>query len=162
VSLLEARGLEVWFDLEGGGVLHAVQGVSFALEPGERMGLVGESGCGKTTTARAPSSSTSYSPRISMIPAGVAATKVGLPCSRWPALKGWNPSTSLMGAIDRMMRSSSICSGSGSWQRIPVTRSSALSSPTSWRSSCSVVSADSLWSNGSMPTSRQAFCLLAT
>jgi peptide/nickel transport system ATP-binding protein len=53
VSLLEARGLEVWFDLEGGGVLHAVQGVSFALEPGERLGLVGESGCGKTTTALA-------------------------------------------------------------------------------------------------------------
>jgi oligopeptide/dipeptide ABC transporter ATP-binding protein len=50
VSLLEVRDLHVWFDLEQGGELHAVQGVGFALEPGERFGLVGESGCGKTTT----------------------------------------------------------------------------------------------------------------
>jgi len=50
-ALLEARDLNVWFDLEGGATLHAVQGVSFSLEPGERLGLVGESGCGKTTTA---------------------------------------------------------------------------------------------------------------
>ena len=49
-SLLEVEGLNVWFDLDRGRELHAVQGVSFALEPGERLGLVGESGCGKTTT----------------------------------------------------------------------------------------------------------------
>ena len=51
--LLEVEDLHVWFDLEGGGELHAVQGVSFGLEPGERMGLVGESGCGKTKIGRA-------------------------------------------------------------------------------------------------------------
>jgi peptide/nickel transport system ATP-binding protein len=44
------RDIHVWFDLPEGKQLHAVQGVSFDLDPGERMGLVGESGCGKTTT----------------------------------------------------------------------------------------------------------------
>jgi peptide/nickel transport system ATP-binding protein len=47
--VLSVEGLEVWFDVPGG-ELHAVQGVGFDLFPGERMGLVGESGCGKTTT----------------------------------------------------------------------------------------------------------------
>jgi peptide/nickel transport system ATP-binding protein len=47
--VLSVEGLEVWFDVPGG-ELHAVQGVGFDLYPGERMGLVGESGCGKTTT----------------------------------------------------------------------------------------------------------------
>jgi len=51
--LLQVEDLHVWFDLEDGGELHAVQGVNLALEPGERLGLVGESGCGKTTTALA-------------------------------------------------------------------------------------------------------------
>jgi peptide/nickel transport system ATP-binding protein len=48
--MLEVRDLHVWFELPGGNQLHAVQGVSFDLDRGERMGLVGESGCGKTTT----------------------------------------------------------------------------------------------------------------
>jgi peptide/nickel transport system ATP-binding protein len=49
--LLEVEDLHVWFDLADGGELHAVQGVNLSLDPGERLGLVGESGCGKTTTA---------------------------------------------------------------------------------------------------------------
>ena len=49
-ALLELEDLNVWFDLGGGRELHAVQGVSLTLEAGERLGLVGESGCGKTTT----------------------------------------------------------------------------------------------------------------
>ena len=48
--VLAVEGLHVWFDLEQGGELHAVQGVDFSLQEGERFGLVGESGCGKTTT----------------------------------------------------------------------------------------------------------------
>jgi peptide/nickel transport system ATP-binding protein len=46
--ILRAEDLHVWFDLPHG-ELHAVQGITFELHPGERMGLVGESGCGKTT-----------------------------------------------------------------------------------------------------------------
>ncbi len=52
-ALLEIEDLHVWFDLPDGGELHAVQGVSMSLDAGGRLGLVGESGCGKTTTALA-------------------------------------------------------------------------------------------------------------
>src|SRR5258708_25459546 len=50
MSLLEVSDLNVWFALPGGGQVHAVQGVSFGMAAGQRFGLVGESGCGKTTT----------------------------------------------------------------------------------------------------------------
>jgi oligopeptide/dipeptide ABC transporter ATP-binding protein len=50
MSLLTVEDLHVWFDLPEGRELHAVQGVSFAVDAGERFGLVGESGSGKTTT----------------------------------------------------------------------------------------------------------------
>jgi peptide/nickel transport system ATP-binding protein len=46
--LLEVTELNVWFDVPDGQA-HAVRDVSFSLGRGERMGLVGESGCGKTT-----------------------------------------------------------------------------------------------------------------
>ena len=50
MSLLEVSGLHVWFEPPHAAEVHAVRGVSFALDAGERFGLVGESGCGKTTT----------------------------------------------------------------------------------------------------------------
>jgi oligopeptide/dipeptide ABC transporter ATP-binding protein len=49
-ALLELEDLHVWFDLGHGRELHAVQGVSLSFDAGQRLGLVGESGCGKTTT----------------------------------------------------------------------------------------------------------------
>ena len=48
--LLEIEDLHVWFELPNHGELHAVQGVSISIDAGTRLGLVGESGCGKTTT----------------------------------------------------------------------------------------------------------------
>ena len=58
-KLLDVRDLTVHFPVRSGllqrvtGQVKAVDGVSFALERGETLGLVGESGCGKSTTARA-------------------------------------------------------------------------------------------------------------
>jgi peptide/nickel transport system ATP-binding protein/oligopeptide transport system ATP-binding protein len=49
-QLLEILDLRVYFHTEDG-VLKAVDGVSFAIGPGETLGLVGESGCGKSVTA---------------------------------------------------------------------------------------------------------------
>jgi oligopeptide/dipeptide ABC transporter ATP-binding protein len=48
--LLEVEGLRTYFTLESGTV-KAVDGVSFRLDHGEALGIAGESGCGKTTTA---------------------------------------------------------------------------------------------------------------
>ena len=50
--LLEVEGLKKYFNLGRGRILHAVDDVSFTLKPGETLGLVGESGCGKTTVGR--------------------------------------------------------------------------------------------------------------
>jgi oligopeptide transport system ATP-binding protein len=49
--LLEVKNLKKYFYVKGG-VLKAVDDVSFAIKKGETLGLVGESGCGKSTTGR--------------------------------------------------------------------------------------------------------------
>ena len=52
-AVLRVDGLVVEFPARRGRVVHAVSGVSFDLIEGETLGIVGESGCGKTTTGRA-------------------------------------------------------------------------------------------------------------
>src|SRR6185503_13378517 len=55
---LDVRGLKVYFPIKTGvlrrvtGYIKAVDGVNFFVRKGETLGLVGESGCGKTTTGR--------------------------------------------------------------------------------------------------------------
>ena len=50
MAFLEIDSLRVVFDTDRG-VVRAVDGVSFSIEHGETLGVVGESGCGKSATA---------------------------------------------------------------------------------------------------------------
>ena len=51
-ALLEVKNLKKYFKVPQG-MLHAVDDVSFTIQQGRTLGIVGESGCGKTTTGRA-------------------------------------------------------------------------------------------------------------
>lgn len=51
-TILEVKNLKKYFTTKKG-LLHAVDGISFSINKGETLGLVGESGCGKSTAGRA-------------------------------------------------------------------------------------------------------------
>ena len=57
-KILEVEGLRTWFPVKRGilnkhvGDIKAVDGLNFFVRKGETLGLVGESGCGKSTTGR--------------------------------------------------------------------------------------------------------------
>ncbi|EPY14067.1 MULTISPECIES: ABC transporter ATP-binding protein [Paenibacillus] len=51
-ALLEVQGLKKYFNLGRGNILKAVNDVSFTIHKGETLGMVGESGCGKSTVGR--------------------------------------------------------------------------------------------------------------
>lgn len=48
-ALIQVKNLKEYFDIKGKGKLHAVDDISFDINSGETLGLVGESGCGKST-----------------------------------------------------------------------------------------------------------------
>ena len=51
MSILEIKGLKTHFKTDDGW-LHAVDGVDMSIDAGETLGVVGESGCGKSVTAK--------------------------------------------------------------------------------------------------------------
>lgn len=50
--ILRVKDLKKYYPIKGGGTVKAVDGISFDVKRGTTMGLVGESGCGKSTTGR--------------------------------------------------------------------------------------------------------------
>src|SRR3982074_3814564 len=64
-SLIDIRNLRVVASTGNGAETEIVKGISFAVKPGEVMGLIGESGSGKTTVALAVMGYTRYGCRIS-------------------------------------------------------------------------------------------------
>ncbi|AMX96054.1 ABC transporter ATP-binding protein [Mesorhizobium sp. M7A.F.Ca.US.014.04.1.1] len=71
-NVADVKDLHVRFDLHGGffgrvtRCVHAVEGVSFSIAPNETLALVGESGCGKSTTAKALAGLVPYSGDIAI------------------------------------------------------------------------------------------------
>ncbi|MDQ0456173.1 peptide/nickel transport system ATP-binding protein [Rhizobium paknamense] len=90
--IVEVRNLTTRFDIRSGlfgrksGAVHAVENVSFSLRPGETLSLVGESGCGKSTTGR-------------------SITRLVQPTSGTIEVDGYNVSTLDAASLRKMRRS---------------------------------------------------------
>ena len=86
--ILEVEDLRVRFKTQRG-LVHAVNGISFDVRPGETLGLVGESGCGKSVTALA---TMGILPRAARIPTGSIRLEgrelVGLSERAWRRIRG--------------------------------------------------------------------------
>ena len=86
-TLLEVEGLRIGFP-RAGGVREVVAGISYRLEAGRTLGVVGESGCGKSVTALAlmglvpPPGAVSGSVRFE------GREVLGQPAAAWRALRG--------------------------------------------------------------------------
>ena len=86
--LLEVEDLRVRFKTQRG-LVHAVNGISFDVRPGETLGLVGESGCGKSVTALA---TMGILARAAQIPSGSIKLEgrelIGLSERAWRRIRG--------------------------------------------------------------------------
>ena len=86
--LLMVRQLRKYFTVKGGVFerqrqqVHAVDGVSFSVAKGETLGVVGESGCGKSTTARLTAVNSSLTVKVWTSLAASRSRSSGATC-RW-------------------------------------------------------------------------------
>ena len=101
--VIEARGLKRDYDVSGGlfrpvKKVHAVKGVSFSVEKGKTLAIVGESGCGKSTLARILAlidSQTAGELFIDGLPVDIAKEKPGAELRRKVQIVFQNPYSSL-------------------------------------------------------------------
>lgn len=132
-SALQLRDLNVWFDPRDGGgePLHTLKGIDLDIAPGERVGLVGESGCGKTTTILAamgllpPSATVSGSVLIDGVDV-IAHGEAGIRGHRWTdvamvfqgAMSAFNPVRSIGWQIREALQVHGVATGTAATARV--------------------------------------------
>ncbi len=132
-SALQLRDLNVWFDPRDGGgqPLHTLNGIDLDIAPGERVGLAGESGCGKTTTILAamgllpPSATVSGSVLIDGVDV-IARGEAGIRPHRWTdvamvfqgAMSAFNPVRTVGWQIREALQAHSVATGRAATARV--------------------------------------------